>query len=305
MMRFLPYWGAALTTIIVFFGCKEKTTPGSDGDTTTASDRGTNATDTGTPSERDTASVPATSQPTDTHEPSDSVSTDFNTAGTESADSDTASDTDALSSDSNITETDADDTLSTDSDGRTDSDVQTDSTGPTDSGSHAEAETDTSSDAGMDSGVETDSDTETASETETETETVSNCETVNITDFGDCETALGFANAGNHCAPVTGCGCEPYCDRFFETEDACLVACFDLTACGGTLGNTCAADQYCDFTTGEACGETGATAVCRIRQQGCEAIYWPVCGCDGNTYSNQCEAGAVGWGFRHEGACTP
>jgi hypothetical protein len=81
------------------------------------------------------------------------------------------------------------------------------------------------------------------------------------------------------------------------------VQCFGLIACGGAAGNTCADNEYCDFKSGENCGDEGASAICRIRSQGCEAIYWPVCGCDGNTYENDCEAGAVGWGYRFEGVC--
>jgi hypothetical protein len=53
-----------------------------------------------------------------------------------------------------------------------------------------------------------------------------------------------------------------------------------------------------------ACGaasDPGAT--CKPRPEACTMQYAPVCGCDGKTYGNACQAHAEGVSVDHEGAC--
>jgi hypothetical protein len=77
----------------------------------------------------------------------------------------------------------------------------------------------------------------------------------------------------------------------------------DEVACGGRAGNTCSATQYCAYAAGQSCGRADAQATCQTRPEVCTALYQPVCGCDGVTYSNSCHAAGAGTGVDHTGPC--
>jgi hypothetical protein len=68
--------------------------------------------------------------------------------------------------------------------------------------------------------------------------------------------------------------------------------------CGGAYRRECAEGSACLFQDG--CGTVGH---CTRRPRDCDAVEQPVCGCDGNTYSNECIARLAGVSVRDEGAC--
>ncbi|MCU1278205.1 MAG: hypothetical protein JWM53_1751 [bacterium] len=75
-------------------------------------------------------------------------------------------------------------------------------------------------------------------------------------------------------------------------------------ACGGIGGFQCPEPtQWCDPTPVNACGAADLMGVCKVTYLLCSQIYQPVCGCDGTTYSNDCERVRAKIQKSHDGAC--
>jgi hypothetical protein len=74
-------------------------------------------------------------------------------------------------------------------------------------------------------------------------------------------------------------------------------------ACGGFVGLPCDAGQFCQHKTGQ-CGWFDMTGTCTKVPQICSHIFLPVCGCDGKTYSNDCERERAMVSKIHNGKCS-
>jgi hypothetical protein len=69
-------------------------------------------------------------------------------------------------------------------------------------------------------------------------------------------------------------------------------------------GDTCADDEYCAYVPNAgACGILDGPAVCAPIPDGCDGNLDPVCGCNGETYSNACEAAMARTGLISLGEC--
>jgi Kazal-type serine protease inhibitor-like protein len=74
--------------------------------------------------------------------------------------------------------------------------------------------------------------------------------------------------------------------------------------CQGTCGSSeeCGADEYCSIANG-VCLTPKSLGFCKAKPASCASVPAPICGCDGKTYSNSCEASIAGISVAATGVC--
>ena len=73
--------------------------------------------------------------------------------------------------------------------------------------------------------------------------------------------------------------------------------------CGGFIGATCGAGEYCEFAAAASCGAGDQQGTCQKKGDFCPEFFSPVCGCDGKEYGNGCFANSGGTSVAHQGPC--
>ena len=121
---------------------------------------------------------------------------------------------------------------------------------------------------------------------------------------GDCESDGICSRKPENCmeifAPVCGCNGTTYPNECSAAMAGINVN-FDGECASNCTNNTDCSDEtyYCKKHIGY-CDSGG---VCTDRPDACPEYYSPVCGCDGNTYSNCCDAESAGINVLHVGEC--
>jgi len=72
--------------------------------------------------------------------------------------------------------------------------------------------------------------------------------------------------------------------------------------CGGFAGLTCGRHEFCERPAG-ICFFPDVEGTCVHTPGVCNKIYRPVCGCNGQTYGNDCERQRAKVSKAHDGRC--
>jgi hypothetical protein len=100
------------------------------------------------------------------------------------------------------------------------------------------------------------------------------------------------------CKPGSNCGPLAIASEFYFR-----VTRREGKGCGGRGNGFCNVGQFCHWKDTDICGAFDAGGTCSYKPEICNDIFAQVCGCDGKTYPNSCNANAAGTSVSGPGAC--
>lgn len=106
---------------------------------------------------------------------------------------------------------------------------------------------------------------------------------------------IGIASTPPVCADGKPAECLP------QKGGQCGFQCATDPGCS-LQNNTCGSGSFCAFSLG-TCGRLEQASFCQTKPEACPEESLPVCGCDGVTYGNACEAFRAGVSVSFESAC--
>lgn len=130
-----------------------------------------------------------------------------------------------------------------------------------------------------------------------------------------CTAPLGACAAAGSCTPVPlvcmtaddlVCGCDGNTYRNACEAALALVSVAAAGACpapcGTIIGSGCPLGGFCELPPG-TCSSADLAGTCMATTSNCPRVLRPVCGCDGETYPNDCLRRAYRVQKSHDGAC--
>jgi Kazal-type serine protease inhibitor-like protein len=121
----------------------------------------------------------------------------------------------------------------------------------------------------------------------------------------------GTAVSGNSGCETLSCPSDMQCQLVQVTcvrapcppQPQCVAVAGSAALCGTRGAAACPASEYCRFPAGGHCGANDGGGSCTEKPAVCTDQLSAVCGCDSQTYGNECMAAMAGVGIDHSGAC--